>query len=69
MVAKRDAVAGNRIDAWQRIIVAGEQPVCPLVTNHEDDVVWRLAGFCPNRLTLLSLRESFPEDRDQAHDS
>src|SRR5262249_50521068 len=68
MVAERDAVTGNRIDAWQRIIIPGKQPVCPLVANHEDDVVWRLAGFGPNRLTLLSLREGIPKDRHQVHD-
>jgi hypothetical protein len=44
-------VTGNRIDAWQRIIAPGKEPVCPLVTNHEDDVVWRLRVLRANRLT------------------
>src|SRR5262249_34515796 len=68
MVVKRDAVTSNRVDAWQRIIATGEQSVSPLVTDHEDDVVWRLGSFRPNRLTLLSLRDGIPEDRHQAHD-
>ena len=51
MVAERDAVTGNRIDGWQRIIFPGDQPVTPLVTDHEDDVVCRLFGARENRLT------------------
>ena len=67
MVAERDAVTGNRLYAWQRIIVVGEQMIRSLVNDHEDDVIRRLAGLRSNRLTLLSLRDGMPENHYQAH--
>jgi len=75
MVAERDAVTGNRINGWQRIIFPGEQPVTSLVTDHEDDVVCWLSSVSENRFTFfslawgipLSLRDGTPESHHQTH--
>jgi hypothetical protein len=68
MVGERNAVAGNCVECWQRVIDPSEQPVSPLVTYHEDDVVGRLAGgIRARRLAFLSPREGIPENHDEAH--
>ena len=71
MVFKPDPVAGYRIDARQRIIGSGEQPVSPLVNDDENDVVGRLAD---GRLALRSLRcgnghESYSAEEQEISDS
>jgi hypothetical protein len=44
MVQEPDAMTGNRVGGWQRIIGCGKKPVSHLVNDDEDDVVGRLAS-------------------------
>ena len=68
MVIERDAVASDRIEAWQIIIGRRRELVGSLIDDHEDDIVGRF-GFLAraSEQTFLGLHGGASEKRDQTH--
>ncbi len=67
VVVEGHAAARDGVDSGQRIFAFGEQPVAPLVADHEQDVVGRLTDRGAGRLLFLCASERAANKHQQAH--